>query len=143
MKKKTKIRMLVIMPAVVSTLLVGGILTFLFTSSPVTANDLAAQAPQAGEAAPIAIPGAVSGSVGEAGGDDGNVPELSMPPDQDAPPCDFKEWVDKPVDEDVVKATGRPYRILKPGAMVTRDFSADRINVEINEQSIVTAVHCD
>ena len=141
MKKKTKIRMLVIMPAVVSTLLVGSILTFLLTGTNVNAGDMAAQAPQAGEADPIAIPGAVSGSVGEDGG--GAPEEAVAAPDQDMPPCDFKAWIDKPVDEDVVKATGRPYRILKPGAMVTRDFSADRINVEINEQSLVTAVHCD
>ncbi len=141
MKKKTKIRMLVIMPAVVCTLLIGGLLTFILTVAPSNANDMAVQAPQAGEPSPIGIPGAVSGSVGESSD---TSDETAMPaPDHDAPPCDFKAWVDKPVDEDVVKATGRPYRILKPGAMVTQDFSADRINVEINEQSIVTAVHCD
>jgi hypothetical protein len=128
---------------VICTLLIGGLLTFILTMAPSNANDMAVQAPQAGEPAPIGIPGAVSGSVGEASSGAGPGEDNAYITDKDEPPCDFKAWVDQPVDEDVVKATGRPYRILKPGAMVTRDFSADRINVEVNEQSIVTAVHCD
>jgi hypothetical protein len=43
--------------------------------------------------------------------------------------CDFSAWVGRPVDEDAVKETGRPYRILPPGSMATMDYSPERINV--------------
>lgn len=66
----------------------------------------------------------------------------TMPPMQDMPACDFAQWVGLPVDEEAVKATGRPYRILPPGAMATMDYSADRINLHTDEQGIVIDVRC-
>lgn len=78
-------------------------------------------------------------------------PGVASPDDKDylPPPvmpaeesCTFDEWVGKPVDEDAVKATGRVYRILPPGAMATMDFSPARINVDTDENGIVIRVHC-
>lgn len=56
--------------------------------------------------------------------------------------CNYNEWVGKPVDEDTIKAAGRPYRILGPNAMATRDFRPDRINVMTDDSNIVIAVRC-
>jgi hypothetical protein len=36
----------------------------------------------------------------------------------------------------------RAYRILKPGSVATMDFSPDRLNVEINDQGVVTRLFC-
>lgn len=143
MKKKTKIRMLVIMPAVVSTLLVGGIVTFLLTSVRGNANDMAAQSPQAGESSAMTGTENITASESNPGAAAAGESDPATPSVPQPAACDFSAWTGKPVDESAVKASGRPYRILKPGDMVTQDFSPDRINVEINEQGIVTAVHCD
>lgn len=56
--------------------------------------------------------------------------------------CEFEEWVGKAVDEDALKATGRRYRILKPGAMMTMDHNPQRINVEHDDKMIATRVWC-
>ncbi|HEY0900633.1 MAG TPA: I78 family peptidase inhibitor [Micavibrio sp.] len=66
--------------------------------------------------------------------------EDSQPVDEAS--CNFNEWVGKEVDEDAVKAAGRPYRILPPDGAATMDFSPERINVMIDENRIVTAVRC-
>jgi hypothetical protein len=90
----------------------------------------------------------------EAGEPDPMVPgeelEHAAPEDAVPPPemrmenvsCDFSPWVGHPVDEDAVKATQRPYRILPPGAMATMDYSPQRINLDTDENGIVTRVHC-
>lgn len=56
--------------------------------------------------------------------------------------CSFQEWIGKPVDEDAVRALHRPYRILGPDSMATMDFSPVRINLEVDEEGIVTAIRC-
>ena len=55
---------------------------------------------------------------------------------------DHRNWVGKKVDERAVKATGQPYRILKPNSAVTQDYSAQRINVIVNDRDIVIEVKC-
>jgi hypothetical protein len=67
---------------------------------------------------------------------------MVMPPAMQPAACDFAAWIGKPVDESAVKATGRPYRILPPGAMMTMDHSPDRINVETDDAGIVVRVFC-
>lgn len=57
-------------------------------------------------------------------------------------PCEFGQWVGSPVNEAAVKETGRVYRILPPGSMMTMDYNAARINVETDGQGIVTRVTC-
>lgn len=58
--------------------------------------------------------------------------------------CDFKDLIGKTADEAeaTVKETGRPYRILAPGAAATMDFSADRINIQHDDNNIVVDVTC-
>jgi hypothetical protein len=66
------------------------------------------------------------------------------PPVMAEPDCSaFEGWVGKTVDVEAVKATGRAYRIVKPGDAMTMDFSPERINVETDEKGeIVVRVFC-
>lgn len=56
--------------------------------------------------------------------------------------CGDTAWVGAPVDEEAVRATGQPYRILAPGMAATTDFRPDRINVETDDGGIVVRVSC-
>ncbi len=91
--------------------------------------------------APAGMPQAVAGDPGPGGAEDDYTP----PSDDVAPACDFQQWVGKPIDEAdaAAKATGRPYRILKPGAIVTQEYSAERINLHSDEEGkTVMSVTC-
>lgn len=59
-----------------------------------------------------------------------------------APGCDFARWVGLPVDEQAIKETGRPYRVLPPGSVATMDYNPDRLNVHLGDGGIVIAVTC-
>ncbi|PZP53932.1 MAG: hypothetical protein DI586_10500 [Micavibrio aeruginosavorus] len=76
----------------------------------------------------------------------GNVAVGEAVPAAEAPSseCSFNEWVGKTASEAeaAAKETGRPYRMLPPGAAMTMDYRADRINVELNDQAVVTKVSC-
>ena len=98
------------------------------------------------------IDGDVSAPVVEEGysGSNAGMPEDAAPSSDLPPParevfkdasCDFEGWVGKPVDEAAIKELGRPYRILKPGDMMTMDHNPDRINVE-HDNGAVTRVFC-
>lgn len=73
-------------------------------------------------------------------------------PQSDVPPpsrevftdaeCDFEGWIGKPVDEAAAKETGRIYRVLEPGAVMTMDHNPQRINVEHDDSGTVTRVWC-
>lgn len=66
---------------------------------------------------------------------------LEDPVQQDS--CgNYDSWVGKKVDERAVKATGKPYRILRPNTPVTEDYSPQRINVIVNDRDIVIEVKC-
>jgi hypothetical protein len=56
--------------------------------------------------------------------------------------CSYNDWVGQPVNEEAVKAAGRPYRILKPDSAATMDFNPERINVLVDDHNVVTAVRC-
>lgn len=68
-------------------------------------------------------------------------PQAEVPAVSEAE-CSFNDWVGKEVDEDAVKAAGRPYRILGPNAAATMDFNPERINVIVDDKNIVTVVRC-
>lgn len=90
----------------------------------------------------------VEGSAGASGGV--NVGEEAAPSSDVPPPpldvfhdesCDFESWIGLPLNEDAIKDTGRPYRILKPDDMMTMDHNPERINVE-HSGGKVTRVWC-
>lgn len=122
-------------------------------------SDLPETSPSSGHAGD-GMPGAVEGSPGMA--EDAVIPEDSMDstewdeegnyiPHSDVPPpsrdtfvdaaCDYEDWVGKPVDHSALKATGRPFRVLKPGDMMTMDHNPERINVE-HDDNVVTRIWC-
>ncbi|GEM_PF-3109871 len=116
-------------------------------------TDMPMEAPSeapTGEPMTTDIPGSALSGEGEAappmeGSESAAPPEQTgeaMPPAEPAPACDFAMWVGQPVNEETVKATGRPYRILPPGSMATMDYSAERINVHTDDAGVVTEVTC-
>lgn len=69
--------------------------------------------------------------------------EETVPPTILAPqPCDFPQFIGKPVDEAAIKALGRPYRVLPPGSAATMDFSPVRINLETDDKGLVSRITC-
>lgn len=55
----------------------------------------------------------------------------------------YQSWVGQPVSEAAIQNTGRPYRILKPGSVMTMDFNPERVNVETDETgAVVKRVFC-
>lgn len=54
---------------------------------------------------------------------------------------DYNGWVGQKVDEKTIKATGKPYRIVKPGASATTD-NPKRLSVEIDPAGTVMRVWC-
>lgn len=56
--------------------------------------------------------------------------------------CNYQDWVGKTVDEQSIKATGRPYRILGLNAAATMDFNPERINIIVDDKNIVMVVRC-
>ena len=63
--------------------------------------------------------------------------------DDEAPACDYpQEWIGQPVDEAAVKAAFKSYRILKPDQPATMDYHAERRNVMIDDNGIVTEIRC-
>ncbi len=110
-----------------------------------TAGEDAAQAP--GVAGDVTQAGSMEeGSPGGEAVTEEEIPTSDVPPPSRevfvTPECEFEEWVGKNVDEEGVKATGRKYRILKPGSMMTMDHNPQRINVEHDDNGIVTRVWC-
>jgi hypothetical protein len=139
MEKKKKIRLVVLWPTVLTVIVIGGILAFVLLAGAGKAHSQTMQGAAGGGQPTVAqTPGSSAGSTGE----DAPALQTITPPDMTPQVCDFKEWIGKPVDEAAVKATGRPYRILKPGDAATMDFSPARIDVITGDDGTVTDVHC-
>ncbi len=59
--------------------------------------------------------------------------------------CGFQELVGQKADPGIIeklKATGNPYRLLGPGSMITMDFNASRINLDVDDKSVIRRVWC-
>lgn len=54
----------------------------------------------------------------------------------------YPQWIGQKVDPKAVEATGKPFRILGPGSIMTMDHSYDRITVVHDSEKIVVAVTC-
>jgi hypothetical protein len=86
-----------------------------------------------------AAPGAVEGTPGSGG-------TTATPPQASAPSsCDFDMYVGQkisPLIQGAIKAAGKAVRVLPPGAMMTMDYSTDRVNFDVDAQGIITRVWC-
>ena len=75
-------------------------------------------------------------------------PEAAPPADPANPPADacgaaqYAAFVGKPITEPGIPAEGPNVRYLRPGAQVTMDFRADRLNIDIDAADIITAFRC-
>jgi hypothetical protein len=74
-------------------------------------------------------------------------------PDQELPPAmpptenacgaaDLQDLVGRNATVLETMRFGQTTRILRPGMAVTMDFSAERLNIEINDANIIEAVTC-
>ncbi len=138
MDRAKKIRIVVIVPVIVTLIAAWGVLYMVLQAG------MAGATPE--QPASIAAGNAASSPTND--GEDvheflGRMSEEATPPGElEAPACSFSEWVGLPVDEEKIKAAGRPYRILKPDSMATMDYSPERINVLVDEAGTVMAVRC-
>jgi hypothetical protein len=82
-------------------------------------------------------PQAPQSSVSSAGG----VPAAS----RGANACNFNDLIGIMPDERLfarLQQAGKAYRVLKPGAQITMDYSADRVNLELDDQGVIQRVWC-
>jgi|GEM_PF-2311557 len=64
-------------------------------------------------------------------------------PAADAPACgDHADLVGKAIADVDTTVLGDDVRVIKPGQPVTMDFRADRINIKLDDQDVVTEVTC-
>lgn len=138
MDKKQKFRVVVIVPVIATVIIAGLAIYFVLQVGAGGAHKGVTYSPQMGQVAdPAHMTVASNDEVITAEGQPGDEPPVLTEAE-----CNYNDWVGKPVDEEAVKAVGRPYRILGPNAMATMDFSPQRINVMVDEHNIVTAVRC-
>lgn len=75
---------------------------------------------------------------------------LPQPPatDPNAPGADacgaaqYAALVGKPITEPGVPAEGSNVRYIRPGTQVTMDFRADRLNIDIDANNVITGFRC-
>lgn len=139
MDKKQKIRTVVIIPVIATLIVVGGGIYFVLQVAASGGNMGTIYSPQMGEVSdPADMMVASDETITNT---DVTDPSAEAPVLTEAE-CNYNGWVGQPVDEEAIRAVGRPYRILLPDSMATMDFSPQRINVMIDEHNVVTAVRC-
>lgn len=138
MTRKTKRLVVIYVPALVSVLIIGGLLALVLTAGGSRAGGAPGYEMAQADTSEGAMPGVAMGSPDEAGAET----EDAAPAPEAGPPCVYDHFTGHPVDETVLKETGRPYRLLPPGTGATRDFNPARINLETDDEGIVLRVWC-
>lgn len=72
-------------------------------------------------------------------------PAPPAPTDAAADTCNMAQYsalVGKPATDPAVPAAGPTVRIIKPDTQVTMDFSATRLNIEVNGSGVITGMKC-
>lgn len=135
MDKKQKFRVVVIVPVIATVIIAGLAIYFVLqVGAAGVGHKGVTYSPQLGE---VADPAHMTVASSE---EDAAAQEEAAAPSEGE--CVKNDWVGKAVDEDAVKAVGRPYRILSPDSAATMDFSPERINVIVDDHKVVTAVRC-
>lgn len=87
---------------------------------------------------PTADPAAVNdGAVEPADIAEENIPPPPSREEFTDESCAYDAWIGTKLDEELVKAEGRPYRLVKPGDAMTMDHNPDRINVEHSDGTVM------
>lgn len=139
MDKKQKILIAVIVPLIVAIIILGGLVYFVLQTASVPAHATTGQdalqttGPMGEEG--MAAPGAEGHAAAPVMSGDAGAP---------APSCAFDFLIGLRTDAalEQVRPLDRPYRVLGPNAMATMDFNADRINLHVDENGVVTDVTC-
>lgn len=118
MNNKTKNRVIFVLPVVVALVVVGVVLFFVLFGG---ANGAVAttETADAGQAVTASTDGA-------------------------GPSCafDFLVGLKSDVAQTQIASLGRPVRVLGPDSMATQDYSAERINLNVDEDGVVLSVNC-
>lgn len=119
MNNKTKNRVIFVLPVVVALVVVGVVLFFVLFGGAKGAMTEMTEMTDAGQA--------VTASADEAG-----------------PSCafDFLVGLNADVAQAQIASLGRPVRVLGPDSMATQDYSAERINLNVDEDGVVQSVNC-
>lgn len=59
--------------------------------------------------------------------------------------CNYNDLIGIKPDENLfarLQKIGKAYRVLQPDAMMTMDYSADRVNLELDEKGLIRRVWC-
>lgn len=147
MDQKKKIRVVVIIPVVVTLLVLAGVVTLVLIAGSAKPTTEATAVPfegVSGAAAGADLSVGVANAPGSIGGNPGYTGDGVPPQEVAGPSCAFDFLIGQTSDQAVAQITpmGRPYRVLTPGSMVTQDYSAERINLMIDENGIVQSVDC-
>lgn len=118
MNNKTKNRVIFVLPVVVALVVVGVVLFFVLFSGGKQSAVEGAQLAEAGHA------------VNE--------------PAEGGPSCafDFLVGLSGDVASTQIASLGRPVRVLGPDTMATQDYSAERINLNVDANGVVQSVNC-
>ncbi|MGZ9109416.1 MAG: I78 family peptidase inhibitor [Micavibrio sp.] len=147
MDQKKKIRVVVIIPVVVTLLVLAGVVTLVLIASSAKPTTEVTAVPfegMSGAAAGADLPVGVANAPGSIGANPGYAGDGVPPQEVAGPSCAFDFLIGQTSDQAVAQISplGRPYRVLSPGMMVTQDYSAERINLMIDENGIVQSVDC-
>lgn len=141
MDKKQKIRVAVIFPLMAVIIVLGGLVYFVLQTASLPAHATAeqgmTQATGAATEEGMAVPGAEGYDAGASSAD-------AAAGEAPAPSCAFDFLIGLQTDAalEQVRPLDRPYRVLGPNAMATMDFSAERINLHVDDNGVVTGVTC-
>ena len=73
------------------------------------------------------------------------LPETSAIPSADKDTCGaarFANLVGKSITDPAVPAAGQDIRHIRPNAIVTMDFSPQRLNIDVNDQGVIMGLRC-
>ena len=65
-----------------------------------------------------------------------------MPYEAECAADKLQHLVGQPVEAYDFAAEGKPLRILPPGSMMTMDHRPDRLNVDLDEEGVITRIWC-
>jgi|APIni6443716594_1056825.scaffolds.fasta_scaffold1394746_1 Peptidase inhibitor I78 family len=54
----------------------------------------------------------------------------------------YANLIGKPVIDPAVPAASRDIRHIRPNSVVTMDFSPQRLNIDVNDQGVITGLRC-
>ena len=54
----------------------------------------------------------------------------------------YIDWIGHKADKKAIKKTGKTFRILPPGSMMTFDHNPERINIHVDQNGIIEDVKC-